>query len=201
LALVDEQGLAGLTMRSLATAVGTGPMTIYNYVDGRQGLEQLVTEAVMAEARWPAEQLDDWTDDVLAIAAGMWHAVRSHPHAIPLILTRRSLDLPTLIPAEALLGALARSGRSGAELLTAFRTVSGFVSGFAQAELAGPLAVQRGQDLTAITDRIAQLPTDQFPNLIEIAHAAIDSHPENEFRTGLRIILTGLQHTEFDLPT
>lgn len=193
LALVDDQGLAGLTMRSLAAALGTGPMTIYNYVDGREGLEQLVAEAVMAEASWTFEVPDDWGDEVLAVAEGMWRAVRAHPHAIPLILTRRTLDLATLVPAEALLRALALSGRSGAQLLMAFRTVSGFITGFAQAELAGPLSRPRGEDITAITDRVAALPPDRFPKLIEIAHAAATSDSEAEFRAGMHIILSGLR--------
>ncbi|MEV4645790.1 TetR/AcrR family transcriptional regulator C-terminal domain-containing protein [Saccharopolyspora sp. NPDC049357] len=193
LALVDDQGLAGLTMRSLAATLGTGPMTIYNYVDGREGLEQLVTEAVMAEVRWDSAASGDWGDEVLAVAEGIWCAVRAHPHAIPLILTRRSYDLATLLPAEALLRALARSGRSGAELLVAFRAVSGFVTGFAQAELAGPLSVARDEDLTTITDRVGALPSERFPKLIELAHAAVTSRPEVEFRAGMRIILTGLK--------
>ncbi|MGC4938964.1 TetR/AcrR family transcriptional regulator [Kribbella sp. DT2] len=192
LALVDEEGLPGLTMRSLATALGTGPMTIYNYVDGRQGLEQLVTEAVMAQARWTSEPRDDWRDQVVAVAEGMWQAVRAHPHAVPLILTRRSLDLATLLPAEALLQAIALGGKSGAELLVAFRTLSGFITGFAQAELAGPLALARDEDATAATDRVAALPSEQFPRLTEIVHAAVTSNPETEFRAGLHIILKGL---------
>ena len=192
LALVDDEGLAALTMRSLASALGTGPMTIYNYVDGREGLEQLVTEAVMAEAPWDATPSKDWHEEVLAVAEGMWRAVRTHPHAIPLILTRRSLDLTTLRPTEALLRALARSGRSGTELLVAFRAVSGFITGYAQAELVGPLSTTPDEDLATITDRIAALPSEQFPRLIEIAHAATSSDPTAEFRAGLRIILTGL---------
>lgn len=193
LALVDEQGLAGLTMRSLASALGTGPMTIYNYVNGREGLEQLVTGAVAAQARWTTESSGDWTDEVFAVAEGMWRAIRAHPHVIPLILTRRSLDQPTLATAEALLRALARSGRSGAELLVAFRAVSGFITGFAQGELAGPLSVARGQDPAAIAERIVSLPPENFAKMIEIANAAMDSDPEDEFRAGLRIIVTGLK--------
>ncbi|WP_067833965.1 TetR/AcrR family transcriptional regulator C-terminal domain-containing protein [Nocardia lijiangensis] len=193
LALVDGHGPAGLTMRNLAAALGTGPMTIYNYVNGKEGLEQLITGAVAAEAQWTVEPSGDWTDEILAVAEGMWRAIRSHPHAIPLILTRRTLDLPTLVIAEALLQALARSGRSGADLLIAFRAVSGFITGFAQAELAGPLSLARDPDPTAITERVAALSPDRFAKLVEIARAATDSDPEEEFRSGLRIILKGLK--------
>ncbi|WP_031469260.1 TetR/AcrR family transcriptional regulator [Sciscionella sediminilitoris] len=191
LALVDEHDLAGLTMRSLAGALGTGAMTIYNYVEGRSGLERLVTEAVMAQVRWEPVP-GDWAGEVSAIAEGMWRAVRAHPHAIPLILTRRSLDLGTLEPAEALLRALARSGRSGSGLLVAFRVVSGYVTGFAQAELAGPLSLAHGEDPVSVTERIAELPADRFPKLIEIAQAARESEAAEEFRAGLGIVLAGL---------
>ena len=51
LALVDEQGLAALSMRTLAGALGTGPMTLYNYVKDRDELDALVVEAVLAEVR------------------------------------------------------------------------------------------------------------------------------------------------------
>jgi AcrR family transcriptional regulator len=195
LQMVDEQGLPALTMRSLASALGTGAMTIYNYVDGREGLEQLVTEAVMAEASWRADTSGTWADEAAAVATGMWRAVRSHPNAIPLILTRRSLDPATLDAAEALLNALARSGRTGADLLIAFRLTTSFITGFAQSELAGPLSIEREEDPSATIDRIRALPVDRYPNLIAIAGAAAGD-PEDEFRAGLRILLTGLARAE-----
>ncbi|MEU6559485.1 TetR/AcrR family transcriptional regulator [Nocardia nova] len=191
--LVDSDGLNALTMRGLAATLGTGAMTIYNYVDGREGLEQLVTGAVMAEACWDTRPELDWQERVVAVAVGMWRAVRAHPNAIPLILTRRSLDLETLRPAEALLEALADSGLSGHRLLVAFRAVSGLIAGSAQAELTGPLAVARGENLSTATEHIAALPTPQFAKLIEIAHAALDSEPEDEFRAALHIIVAGLK--------
>lgn len=189
LALVDEHGLAGLTMRNLAAELGTGAMTIYNYVDGREGLEELVAEAVMSQTRW-TESSDDWDAQVATIAEGMWRAVRAHPHAISLILTRRGFDIATLAPAEALLQALSRSGRSGHDLLVAFRTVSGYVAGFAQAELASPLSAAPA---SVVTERIAALSAERFPKLIEIAEVASTSDPQAEFRDGLQLVLKGLK--------
>ncbi|XVQ13780.1 TetR/AcrR family transcriptional regulator [Spirillospora sp. CA-255316] len=186
--LVDEAGLEALTMRGLAGRLGTGPMTIYNYVDGREGLEELVTEAVMAEARWTDDPAGDWRTRVEAVAEAMWRAVRAHPGAIPLILTRRGLDLATLRPAEALLAALAAGGRSGTDLLVAFRVVQGFIAGLAQAELSGP----PGRGTEAAAARVAALPEDRFPRLVEIARAAGTSDPESEFRAGMKIVIAGL---------
>lgn len=193
LALVDERGLDALSMRSLAAAVGTGAMTLYNHVADRAELDALVIDAVMAEARWKrSASYDDWRDEVRAVATTIWRAVRAHPHVVPLILTRRSRSPALAELSEALLRGLARSGRSGAELLIAFRTVSAFIAGMAQVELAGPLSVQAGEEPQEVIDRFRALPADRFPHLIEIATAAMRSTAEREFKRGLEVVIAGL---------
>lgn len=184
--LVDSQGVAALSMRALAGALGTGPMTIYNYVRDRDALDELVVEAVLARASWP-EATDDWRRDVRAIVQAAWDAIGAHPHAIPLILSRRTLHETTLEPAEALLEALARSGRSGSALLAAFRAVLGFVTGLAQVRLA-----RQPTDDDPNIARVQGLDPTRFPRLIEIAGAAARVGPDYELRTGLDIILAGL---------
>ncbi|HYD61653.1 MAG TPA: TetR/AcrR family transcriptional regulator C-terminal domain-containing protein [Noviherbaspirillum sp.] len=192
LALVDEHGLAGLSMRALANALGTGAMTLYNYVTEREDLDILVVEAVIAEARWSPGRNRDWREDVRLISTALWKAVRAHPHAIPLILTRRSRSPAVFGVSEALLDALSRGGKSGQELLVAFRSVSALVMGFAQAELAGPLAVKAGETANATIARFRALPAERYRCLIEIATAAESSAPEAEFRAALDLLLKGM---------
>ena len=192
LEIVDAHGLAGLSMRTLAAALGTGPMTLYNHVADRADLEVLVAEAVLAGMPGRRRRRADWRAEARDVATAMWRAVRAHPHAIPLILTRRSRSLGTLDAAEALLGALARSGRSGRGLLVAFRAVTALVMGFAQAELAGPLAREAGEPAKAVIRRIRALPKQRYPRLVEIAGAAVTSKAESEFRAGLDALLAGL---------
>jgi AcrR family transcriptional regulator len=186
LSLVDDQGLAALSMRALASALGTGPMTLYNYVKDRDDLDALVVEAVLAEISRPRPR-GDWQHDVRTIVEATWRTVRRHPNVIPLVLTRRTLHETTLDWAEGLLDALARSGRSGTELLIAFRTVSGFVMGLAQAQLAGPVSAE-DPDIA----RAQALPPMRYPRLIEIAKAAARIGPDREFRAGLDIVMAGL---------
>lgn len=185
--LVDREGLAALSMRSLAGALGTGPMTLYNYVRDRDELDALVVEAVMAEVARPRVR-GDWQGDVRAIVEATWRTVRRHPHVIPLVLTRRTLHDTTLDWAETLLQALARSGRTGTDLLVAFRTVTGFVMGVVQAQLAEPAVGDTDPDI----QRAQALPPDRYPRLIEIAKAATRMGPDREFRAGLDIVMAGL---------
>jgi AcrR family transcriptional regulator len=192
LRLLDREGLSGLSMRALADELGTGAMTLYNYVPQREAINLLVVEAVIAQARWERVPDADWREDVRAIAFALWRAVRSHPHAIPLILTRRSRAPAVFEITEALLDALARSGRSGPELLVAFRAVSALIMGLAQAELAGPLSLQAAESADETIARFRALPAERFPHLIEIASAALESTAEEEFEAGLDLLLAGL---------
>jgi hypothetical protein len=167
-------------------------MTLYNHVADRADLDLLVVEAVMAEVALPAAH-GDWRAEVEEIATALWRAVRAHPGAVPLILTRRSHSPAVLDLAEALLGALARSGHTGPDLLVAFRAVTAFVAGFAQAELTSPIAAAAGEPAAEVIERIQALPQDRYPRLVEIATAARDSDPEIEFRTSLRRLMVGLE--------
>ena len=193
LALVDRRGLTGLSMRALAAEIGTATMTLYNHVASREDLELLVIEAVLEKAAWPHTGYADWRDAARAIAIALWRAIRAHPQVIPLILTRRSRSAAVLEVSEALLQALARSGRSGNDLLLAFRSMQALIMGFAQVELAGPLSRAAGERPQAVIRRFRSLPRERYPHLIEIATAAMTSRPEDEFLAALDLLLSGLE--------
>jgi len=122
LGIVDDAGLSALSMRALAAALGTGPMTVYNYVPDKEGLEELVVAAVVAEVRIP-EPTANWIDDVYALAEAMWLGIRAHPAAIPLVLTRRTSSATGFAVVDALIAALGRGGLSDVDRLAAFHAV------------------------------------------------------------------------------
>ncbi|WP_127501661.1 TetR/AcrR family transcriptional regulator [Actinoplanes solisilvae] len=191
LAIVDRDGLVGLTMRSLAGSLQTGAMTLYNYVDSREALEELVVDAVSALVEIP-EPTDDWLADTRAVATALWRTFRAHPAAIPLVLTRRTSSRASLAPAEALAAALARGGLDGVDLFVAFRTVSAFVMGIAQNELAGRLSHEK--DPASAAQRIEGLTQGVLPTLAELAPIGA-AFTGQEFERGLTIILNGIQRT------
>jgi len=196
LALVDRGGLSALSMRSLAAELETGAMTLYNHVADREDLDLLVVDAVLGEVRVPPAARYSWKREVTAIATAVWRAVRAHPNVIPLILTRRTRSPASLAIAESLLAALARSGRTRRELLIAFRAITAFVMGFAQAEMAGPLSMGQGEQAIDMAAQVRALPPDRYPHLTVMAAEATKSQPELEFRSCLRALLDGLSGTK-----
>jgi AcrR family transcriptional regulator len=181
LRLVDESGVGALSMRALANALGTGPMTLYNYVADKEGLEELVVSAIVAEVLLP-DPTDDWQHDAYAIASAMWSGVRAHPAAIPLVLTRRMSSATGFAAADALIAALTRAGLDDRDRLSAFHALLGFVTGAAQADLAGPL----------VAARIGSVAGSDFPNVEALSEVAKRTTVEEDFDRGLRMLLDGI---------
>jgi AcrR family transcriptional regulator len=194
LAIVDRDGLGGLSMRTLARALGTGPMTLYNYVKDRGQLEELVADAVIAGVELP-DPSQDWADDVRAVATAMWEAMRRHPNVVPLVLTRRTMSATSYAPAERLVEALARGGLEGVDLLAAFRAVLALVMGSAQVELAGPLAgTNRDVEQAAVAASIGRLAGAEHPRLATLAQTSQESTAVEDFRRALDLLLAGVRH-------
>jgi AcrR family transcriptional regulator len=198
LEIVDRQGLDGLSMRTLATALGTGPMTVYNYVKNRDELDELVAEAIVSDIKLPAIS-DDWRTDTAAVATALWHGVRRHPNAIPLVLTRRTLSSSSYAVADRLIETIRRGGLVGVDLLAAFRAVLSLVMGSAQAELAGPLAgVERDLEQVAVAARIGRLAGEDHPHIASLAQVSQQSTAVADFERGLEFLLDGVARRAID---
>jgi len=193
LEIVDHDGLGGLSMRTLAAALGTGPMTLYNYVEDRGQLEELVAEGVISGVKLP-EPSPDWLMDVRAVATAMWQAVRRHPNAVTLVLTRRTVSPSSYAPAERLVEALSRGSLDDVSLLAAFRAVLALVMGSAQVELAGPLAgPDRDAAQVAMAAHIGRLAGAEHPRLAALARTSQQSSAVADFDRALDMLLVGVQ--------
>jgi AcrR family transcriptional regulator len=193
LEIVDRDGLGGLSMRTLAAALGTGPMTLYNYVKDRGQLEELLAAAVISDVELP-EPSQDWLEDVRASATAIWQALRRHPNVVPLVLTRRTVSPSSYAPAERLVEGLARGGLDGIDLLAAFRAVLGLVMGSAQAELAGPLAApDRDAEQVAVAAQIGRLASTEHPRLAALAQTSQQSNAVADFDQALDLLLAGIR--------
>lgn len=192
--IVDRDGLDALSMRSLATALGTGPMTLYNYVKDRGELEALVAEAVLADVKLPAPS-EDWLADVKSVATAIWESMRRHRNAVPLVLTRRTASDEGFATAERLIASLQRGGLNEHDLLAAFRGVLSLVMGAAQVELAGPGPEgDREQANAAAAEDIGRLAGDRHPHMAALAATSRQSSMVADFDRALDMLLAGIHN-------
>ncbi|MGW6685712.1 TetR/AcrR family transcriptional regulator [Streptomyces sp. NPDC054961] len=185
LAVIDRDGLPGLSMRAVATELGISTMALYRYVRDREELEALVVELVLGGIDTTPPPPGPWQDRIALQATRMREVVGAHPAVLPLTLTHRHRSKSGLRWSETMLEVLTEAGIESEERVVALRAVIAYVIGALQLEHLGPL---EGPGTTAI----AGLPADEFPYMRATARDARSVGPDREFGGGLALLLRGL---------
>jgi AcrR family transcriptional regulator len=186
LTVMDRDGLAALSMRSVARELGTGAMTLYRYVEGREGLEQLLLDRMLRDLDLGPVAGQRWQDRVATVLGRARAVLAAHPEAVPLVAIQRGLSPGLSRVGEAVLAALAETGLDGRGRAIAFRALSAFLLGHVVGQRFGPLA-------GAGTARLSELPRDAFPVLADTASHARSISAEEEFDGGLALVLRGIE--------
>jgi AcrR family transcriptional regulator len=185
LAVLDREGIGGLSMRAVATQAGVGTMSLYRYVENRTQLEGLVVDMVLDAVDPVLPDGGTWQDRIALLFARIRAAVGDHPAVVPLLLSHRHTSARLRRLGDAMLGELTRAGLTGRHRVVAFRALLSYVIGALQTEHLGPLSC-------AGTAALAALDRTEYPYLAETAVEARTVGPEEEFPRGLRMVLRGL---------
>ncbi len=78
LAVADEHGASGFTMRAVAEALDVTPMALYYHVADKTALVGLVVDVAVRETPLP-ERSGDWRDDLWEMARWMREIAAAHP--------------------------------------------------------------------------------------------------------------------------
>ncbi len=184
-AVLDRDGLSGLTMRAVAKELRIATMGLYRYVADRDELEMLVVDHLLADIDLTPPTDPDWRDRVAALLDRMRATVSSHPAAVPLVVHHRQSAPNSLRWIEVMLTVLTDAGFTGIGRALAQRTLMAFLLGYLQNTHYGPLSGPG----TAAMARLA--PTD-YPLLTATATDAQKVDADTEFRLGIEIVLRGL---------
>lgn len=147
LLLIEERGLATLTMRQLGTSLGVEAMSLYRYVSGREALLDAVVDAVIGDLWADPDVLesprDGWQDFLVRLAHGVRRLATTYPQSFPLVASRPP-EAPWLRPplrsvewVETFLGALLEEGFSDRGAVDAYRSFTSFLLGILLLEVAG----------------------------------------------------------------
>ncbi|MGO4186387.1 TetR/AcrR family transcriptional regulator [Pseudarthrobacter sp. TAF60_1] len=193
LVLADESGIAGLTIRSLATSMGTKPMSLYHYVSNKDEILDGIVDAVFNEIALPSPA-GEWRQEMYERAHAVRRALKRHPWAVGLLETRSSPGPSTLRHHEATLATLRTAGFSVQMTAHAYALLDSYTYGSALQEAALPF---HGPDAaTEVTASIMNLFAEgEYPRLVEIATERVLKPGYDfgdEFDFGLNLILDGL---------
>lgn len=112
-ALLDEHGAAGLSMRKLAEVLNVHATSLYWHVPHRDDLLDLALDAVFADVALPARHSAEWREDVAAFMDQLGAALLRHPWSGPLASSRPLLGPNALARSEFVFAALVGAGFRG----------------------------------------------------------------------------------------
>jgi AcrR family transcriptional regulator len=110
LAVIAQDGVQALTMRSLAARLGVVPGALYHHVGNKQQLQDLVLDGVLAEVDLDLKPALAWTEQLKVVAHRLRRVLEDHPGVAGILKTRDPLGPHSLALAEALLAPLQAAG-------------------------------------------------------------------------------------------
>ena len=189
IAVADAEGLESVSMRRVAARLGTGAASLYRYVDTREDLLDLMTDAVGAEYDLAAPA-GDWLSGLVAVGVQARAIMLSHPWLPGLLLIRAPLGPHGLALLDHVLTALADHPAGPTAKLEAFGLLTAMTAVFVQAEIAGDAGVRQSN---AAFLRYAVASGD-YPQLSRSLAPAdpVPADPGARFPQLLGRVLTGL---------
>ena len=208
--IVEAEGVKALTMRRLASELGTSTSSVYWRFADRDELLLAAADRVTHELYGAALTVDtdglDWQGVLTEYGIAIRASFRANQDLLPLIRGRTGVTPSTLQFAEEVLRVLVEAGFANEQLRDAFNAYTSFVVGYSVVELARRPLSERW--VKAIPRYLSSLPDDDFPHI----NGSIDILREQAFflrssgevafdggfRLGLEALLTGLAATVGD---
>lgn len=203
IAYIEEEGLAGLTMRRLGARLGVEAMALYRYVPGKEDLLDAVVEAIVDQLSDDDEVLlhprHGWQDFVQRFAHGLRRLALTHPKSFPLVASRPP-EAPWLRPplrsvrwVEVFLAALVEEGFTDEAAATSYRAFTSFLLGHLLLEVTtlgadiGPL-----DTLEVVDDDESTLDLTTYPIVGRLKDHLAQDHTASEFEEALEDLVNRL---------
>jgi AcrR family transcriptional regulator len=194
IALADEGGVEGLSMRRLADELGVKAMSLYNHIANKEDLLEGILDTALAEIAVPRPDAD-WRTQIREIAVSAHETMLKHSWAADLAV-RAKPGPGRLRYGDSLLGCLRNAGFSKELTFHAYHIVESYIQGYTALVLN-----YRSVDLSQFDDVVARFVRGDyaadFPHFTE--HALQHMQPEpgqddvNAYELGLDLILDGLE--------
>ncbi|MEU8976498.1 TetR/AcrR family transcriptional regulator C-terminal domain-containing protein [Streptomyces monashensis] len=202
--LLDDEGLDGLNMRSLAKRLGTAATAVYWHIKTKDDLVRLASDAIWHEVEPPDLDAADWRTAATTHATGMHAMLTRHPWLVQAFGSHLLHGPGQSLHNDLSLAIYERAGFAAADADQAAATVLTFVLGSAL----GPAAqVSLNRRLSKNGADAEQLMADamtratetamQFPRLRQrlgtTAATQYAAAPDNTFAFGLQSLLNGFE--------
>jgi AcrR family transcriptional regulator len=192
-ALADETGIEGLSMRKLAQDLDVVPMAIYKHVANKEELLDGMVDIVFGEIEFPSGGAD-WRTAMRARAISTREALSRHRWATGLMESRTAPGPANLRYHNAVMACLRQAGLSFRLTVHAYNALDSYTYGFALQEKSLPFETPE-ESAEVAEMMLSPALADEYPYLaevvVELGKSGFNSTEEFEF--ALDVILDGIE--------
>ena len=195
LAIIDSDGLAGLTVRKLAEQLGVSAMAIYRHYKNKAEIESELVDLVVGDYDVTSHSEDDWKEWIYTTYANMRDALCAHPGVMPLLDNASYQGAKALAVADRILRELLDAGLTAEQAATLFHML--------MANMIGSVVLMNEESRRAIVSRVADaeeqkrqrllsfemVPLGQFPSIAELAPHLAKLSDAQQFRASVMQII------------
>lgn len=176
LAMIDEAGIDGFSVRALAEKMGVYPGAVYWYLPTRNALFAAVVNHALRDVS-PEADPDDWKAWLRDLFHCHRNVIRRHPAIAPLISSQMLSNTGANIELiERLLDVLSRAGFKGEKLYAAYDIVISTTVGFVTMEFSSKPSNEHDDWASDIQKMIADIDEDAHPVLHRHKDALANRH-------------------------
>jgi AcrR family transcriptional regulator len=201
LAVLDREGLGGLSMRRVAQELGTGPASLYAHVSGKEELLELLLDRVSAEITVPEPDPERWTEQIKEVAWQSYRVYATHRELALASLATIPTGPNALRVTEGLLAILIAGGVPPQPAAWFLDRLFLYIAGDAyEGALYGEKVRASGQSieeywtglLGQLRDYYERLPADRYPHLRAHLEELMAGGGDERFAFGLDLLVQGV---------
>ncbi|GAA4670708.1 TetR/AcrR family transcriptional regulator [Amycolatopsis dongchuanensis] len=197
--IVAREGYGALTMRRVATALETGPSSLYAHVVNKEDLDELLIGRLCAEITLPEPDPARWREQLVDVCAQLRDQYLRYPGISQAAFAAAPSNLDTLRVSEGMLGIVLAGGVEPQVAAWAIDSLMLYVNAYSLEVSLVNTRIDRSDDTWVVSReellrRFAALP-DTFPHTKRHAAELTAGTGHDRFDFTLNLMLDGLTGT------
>lgn len=190
--IVDEEGVERLTMRRLATEVGSTPMALYHHVRDKEELLVLLLDDYAARTLRPTALPAEPRERVVAAAAAIHEALAACPWIVEVLTGDSLMSAHSLWFVEQIVDGLIAGGLSPERAVQGYRAVWYYTAGEIMVRASAARRPAPDDRPTHRQQVFAELDPERLPRLARLADRWAPLTARDTYRDGLDALVDGL---------
>jgi AcrR family transcriptional regulator len=194
LAVLDEGGVAGLSMRAVADRLGTGPASLYAHVESKEELLGLLIDRLAGEIPRPVVGAAPWQEQLKGVIRDIRASLGAHRDLAQANLGTIPTGPHALDLMEAMMSVLRAAGIPDQVIAYAVDVLPLYATATAYEESIRAAKDDPESDFVAeLRAFFTALPADRFPSFVALAGPLTTGAGDERFEFGLDALVRGIE--------